>query len=265
MSKILDLNGRIAMISGAGQGVGRQIALHFASHNAGGVVVNDYYLERAEAVVNEIEKAGGKAIAVQGDVTDFESVNRMVKTAEDHFGKAIGVLVNNAGNSGVNPNSAQQGVPFWESDPKSWDAWIGVNLYGVLNCCRAAIPGMIKQGEGGRIITIISDAGRVGEPHIAVYSAAKAGASGLMRALAKALGRYNITANSVAIAATRTPAIEGRLDDEERLKKMLRNYVIRRVGEPSDVANMVLFLASESSSWITGQTYPVNGGYSFSM
>lgn len=265
MNNILDLNGRVALITGAGQGVGRQIALHLAANNAGGVVVNDYYLERAEAVVAEIEKAGGKALALQGDVTDYESVEKMVRTAENHFNKGIGVLVNNAGNSGVSNNNAQRGIPFWESDPKAWGTWIDVNLHGVLNGCRAALPGMIKEGPGGRIITIISDAGRVGEPHLAVYSAAKAGASGLMRALAKSLGRYHITANSVAIGATRTPAIEAGLEDEERLRKMLKNYVIRRVGEPSDVANMVLFLASDASSWITGQTYPVNGGYSFNQ
>lgn len=265
MDNLLSLNGKVGLITGAGQGVGRQIALHFAEHNAKGVVVNDYYLERAEAVANEIEKAGGRALALQGDVTDYKSVEKMVNTAQDHFGQHIDLLVNNAGNAGAHPELEQRGIPFWESDPKSWDIRLGVNLMGVLNSCRAAIPGMVEQKQG-RIITIISDAGRVGEPDpMVVYSAAKAGASGLMRALAKSLGRYNITANSVAIAATRTPRTEANFANEERMKKVLKNYVIRRVGEPSDVANMVLFLASDASSWITGQTYPVNGGYSFNQ
>ncbi|AXF55177.1 SDR family NAD(P)-dependent oxidoreductase [Salicibibacter kimchii] len=264
MKNILDLEGRIGMITGAGQGIGRQIALHFAAHNAQGVVVNDYHLERAEKVAAEIESAGGNALPLQADVTDYESVGRMVDTAKSHYSQPIDILVNNAGNAGAGPGSVQSGVPFWESEPESWEGWLKVNLNGVLNSCRATIPGMIEQKEG-RIITIISDAGRVGEPHLSVYSAAKAGAGGFMRALAKSLGKYNINANSVAIGATRTPRIENRLEDTERVRKMLKNYVIRRIGEPDDIANMVLFLSSDASSWITGQTYPVNGGYSFNQ
>lgn len=264
MTNLLDLNGQVTLVTGAGQGVGRQIALHFGAHNAGGVLVNDYHLERAETVAAEIEEAGGKALPLRADVTDFNSVEKMVKEAEEHFGRSVDIVVNNAGNAGADPDAVQGMVPFWESDPKTWEGWMNVNLYGVLNCCRATIPGMIDQ-QKGRLITIISDAGRVGEPHLPVYSAAKAGAAGLMRALAKSLGRYQITANSVAISATRTPRIEPRLQDEERLKKMLKNYVIRRIGEPDDIANMVLFLASDASSWITGQTYPVNGGYAFNQ
>lgn len=266
MENLLDLKGRIALITGAGQGVGRQIALHFAAHNAGGIVVNDYYLERAEAVAEEVEKAGCKALAVQADVSDYAAVEEMVKKAREHFGEPVRILVNNAGNAGAgaNPTIADPTVPFWESTPRMWDAWLGVNLHGVLNTSRHVIPGMIEQKDG-RIITIISDAGRVGEPNLAVYSATKAGAAGLMRALARALGRYNITVNSVAIAITRTPRTEARIQDAERLAKVMKKYVIRRVGEPSDVANMALFLASDASSWITGQTYPVNGGYSFNL
>ena len=140
-----------------------------------------------------------------------------------------------------------------------------MNLYGVFHCSRAVIPGMIERGGGGRLITVISDAGRVGEPGLEAYSAAKAGAAGLMRALAKSLGRYEITANSVAIATTNTPAVRRMVENEELAKKVLRNYTIRRFGEPSDVAAMVTFLASSASSWITGQTYPVNGGFSVNL
>ncbi|MFQ5699970.1 MAG: SDR family NAD(P)-dependent oxidoreductase, partial [Myxococcota bacterium] len=137
-------------------------------------------------------------------------------------------------------------------------------LYGVLNCTSAVIPGMIER-NAGRLITIISDAGRVGEPGLEIYSAAKAGAAGFTRAVAKALGRYQITANCVAIGTTRTPTVAGMTENPELAKRVLRHYTIRRFGEPDDVANRVLFLASDASGWITGQTYPVNGGYSFSM
>ena len=123
----------------------------------------------------------------------------------------------------------------------------------------------LRDNGGGRLITVISDAGRVGEPGLEAYSAAKAGAAGLMRALAKSLGRYEITANSVAIATTNTPAVRRMVENEELAKKVLRNYTIRRFGEPSDVAAMVTFLASSASSWITGQTYPVNGGFSVNL
>jgi 3-oxoacyl-[acyl-carrier protein] reductase len=125
---------------------------------------------------------------------------------------------------------------------------------------------MIARGAPGRIITIISEASRYGDVGLEVYAGAKAGAAGFMRATARALGRYNITANCVAIAATATPAIEERLKkDPERTKKMLEKYVIRRPGRPDDIANMVLFLASDASSWVTGQTYGVNGGFTFGL
>ena len=264
MKDILDLAGRAALVTGSGQGVGRQIALHLAAHNAGGVVVNDYVLERAEAVAEEIRQEGGKAIALQADVTDFASVKDMVAKAEKDFGK-IGVLVNNAGNAGANP-TAEVGKPFWETDPAVWNNFIGVNLYGVMNCAAAVIPGMIERQAPGPLITIISDAGRWGDAGLEIYAGAKAGAAGFMRGCARSLGRHQITANSIAIALTVTPAVETRLNnDPERLKKMMNNYVVRRPGRPDDIANMALFLASDASSWITGQTYPVNGGFTFAL
>ena len=264
MSEILDLAGRPALVTGAGQGVGRQIALHLAAHNAGGVIVNDYVLERAEAVVEEIRQEGGKAIALQADVSDFGNVKDMVAKAEAEFGK-IGVLVNNAGNAGANPDPDLR-KPFWETDPSVWNSFIGVNLYGVMNCTAAVVPGMIERQAPGRIVTIISDAGRYGDAGLEIYAGAKAGAAGFMRACARSLGRYQITANSVAIALTATPAVENRLKaDEATFKKMMSHYVVRRPGRPDDIANMVLFLASDASSWITGQTYPVNGGFTFAL
>ncbi len=259
---ILDLKGKVLMVTGAGQGVGRQIALHFASNNAGGVVVNDYYLERAEAVAEEARSAGGKAIGVQADVSDFDSVKSAIEKANAQFG-AIDVLVNNAGNAGADPSRVQR-VPFWESTPESWAPWLGVNLFGVLNCTRLVLPGMIENRRGS-IITIISDAGRYGDAGMEAYAAGKAGAAGFMRSVARGMGRYGVRANSVAIAATRTPATEGGFADEERVRKILRMYPAGRLGEPTDVANMVLFLASDASSWITGQTYPVNGGFTFGL
>jgi 3-oxoacyl-[acyl-carrier protein] reductase len=120
---------------------------------------------------------------------------------------------------------------------------------------------MIEAGHG-RLITVISDAGRVGEAGMEAYSAAKAGAAGLMRALARSLGRHRITANSVALGFTDTPALAAVTSNPDRTAKVLSNYIIRRVGQPTDAAAAVTFLASKAGDWITGQTYPVNGGFS---
>ena len=137
-------------------------------------------------------------------------------------------------------------------------------MYGVLNCTRCVLP-LMKENHQGSVVTIISDAGRYGDAGSEVYAFAKAGAAGFMRSVARGMARHGIRANSVAIATTRTPTLERTLQDEERTKKMLRLYPLHRVGEPTDVANMVLFLASNASSWVTGQTYPVNGGFTFSL
>jgi NAD(P)-dependent dehydrogenase (short-subunit alcohol dehydrogenase family) len=259
---ILDLKGRIGLVTGAGQGVGRAVALRFADNGAGGVVVNDFRLERAQAVAAEVEKMGVKAMAAQCDVTDFAAVTAMFEQARAQFG-GVDILVNNAGNAGADPSRVVR-KPFWEQEPKDWEPFLGTNLFGVLNCVRAAGPAMIAR-KYGKIVTVISDAGRVGEPNLEIYSGAKAGAAGFMRAVAKDLGRAGITANCVALGATNTPAIARTTADPETLKRMLKVYQIKRVGEPEDAANMILFLSSDASSWITGQTIPVNGGYSFAM
>jgi 2-hydroxycyclohexanecarboxyl-CoA dehydrogenase len=258
MTDLLRLDGKTVLVTGAGQGVGRQTALHCAGHGAT-VVVNDFHAERAEAVAEEIRAAGGTARARGCDVTDYDEVHAMVAAAGP-----VDVLVNNAGNAGPVQDPMQLALPFWETQPKEWEPWLGTNFYGVLNCARAAVPGMVER-QRGRVITVISDAGRVGEPHLAVYSAAKAGAAGFSRALAKAVGRFNVTVNCVALASMRTPGVATATDNAELVKSMLRSYVIRRLGAPDDAAALILFLASDAAGWITGQTYPVNGGYSFAV
>lgn len=259
---ILNVAGHTALVTGAGQNVGRQIAMHLAAHGAK-VIVNDYFAERAEEVAREIAAAGGEAMAVAADITDRDAVNRMAAQGAAKFGP-VTILVNNAGNAGATPTGGAR-KPFWEADRADWDSFIGVNFYGVLNACAAVIPGMIEKNDG-RIVTIISDAGRMGEVRLEVYSGAKAGAAGLTRAMARTLARHNIRANNVAIAAINTPGVAAaRAGNPEMAAKMLSHYVIRRMGEPDDVANMVLLLASDASSWVTGQTIPVNGGYSFAL
>jgi 3-oxoacyl-[acyl-carrier protein] reductase len=208
---------------------------------------------------------GVRAIAAPADVGDYAAVARLVRAIEGTLG-SITLLVNNAGNAGP---AATMGLspPFWESEPQDWDRYFRTNLQGVMNCCHVALPGMIKRGTG-RIVTIVSDAGRVGEAGLVAYSAAKAGAAGCVRAIAKEAGRFGITSNAISLSTLEPPLAEAAKAEflaSDRAKARLSRYVIRRFGRPDDVAHMALFLCSDAASWITGQTYPVNGGYSFAQ
>jgi NAD(P)-dependent dehydrogenase (short-subunit alcohol dehydrogenase family) len=261
----LDLGGQVAFVTGAGQGAGRAIALALARHNAGGVAVNDFVAERAEAVAGEIRALGVPAVAAPADVGDHASVQAAMSTAEQALGP-VTILVNNAGNAG--PSAEMRPSPlFWESDPREWDRYFRTNLQGVMNCCHVALPGMVRQGKG-RIVTIVSDSGRVGEAKLVAYSAAKAGAAGFVRSIAREAGRFGITSNAISLS-TLEPPLEEEAKAEflasDRAKAHVARYVIRRFGKPDDVAYMTLFLCSDAASWITGQTYPVNGGYSFAQ
>jgi 3-oxoacyl-[acyl-carrier protein] reductase len=259
LSELLDLSGRVALVTGAGQGVGAETARMLAAQGAT-VAVNDYYAERAQATAAAI---GANAHGVAADVSDAASVAAMLAEVERELGP-VDILVNNAGNAGATHNALQPSPPFWESDPGDWDAWIAVNYTGVMLATRAVLGGMVQRGHG-RVITVISDAGRVGEPDLVVYSGAKAGAAGFMRAVAKAAAPHGVTANCVALGGVRTPAIERLLQNADLVKRMVRAYPLGRLGEPADAAALIAFLASDAASWITAQTYPVNGGYSVTL
>ena len=258
MSFTLELDGQTALVTGGGHGVGRAICHAFGAAGAA-VIVNDYVLDRAQTVADELAADGVDAEARAFDVSDFEAVSE----AFDPSGRSVDILVNNAGNAGPGGFSVSSG-PFAESDPSDWARYFAVNLYGVMNCTRVALPHMIARANG-RVITILSEAGRVGESHMAPYAAAKAGAGGFMRSIAREAGRHGITANCVALATVDTMGL-GALADESpeiaaRVQRQLSRYIVRRLGQPDDVAGLVTFLASPMASWITGQTYPVNGGY----
>jgi 3-oxoacyl-[acyl-carrier protein] reductase len=219
------------------------------------VLVNDYYADRAESVSEKIRATGAMAEPLPFDVTDFDAVRQAVD------GKNVDILVNNAGNAGTSNYTMNM---FHESPRGEWDRFVGVNFFGPMNCVHACAPHMI-QGSWGRIITVVSDAGRWGESRLAVYAASKAGAAGFTRAIARELGRYMITANNVALGTIntfgdRSTDMES-AETQEAQNRRLRPYIIRRIGEPEDPAAMITFLASPLASWITGQTYPVNGGY----
>ena len=185
----------------------------------------------------------------------------MVGKAEARLGP-IDILVNNAGNAG--PDGAMPRLDFWDTDPAEWDRYLQVNLFGVMNCARACSAGMVAR-RWGRIITIVSDAGRAGEQGFEAYSAAKAGAAGFSRALARSLGRHGVTANTISLSNIGRPGPEPTAEAQAMIKQMLSHYIVRRQGRPTDVAPVVLLLASEASEWITGQNYPVNGGFSLAL
>jgi 3-oxoacyl-[acyl-carrier protein] reductase len=248
----IDLDGRRALVTGAGQSVGRGIAHALASAGAA-VIVNDIDPTRAGIVAEEVRAAGGDASALPFDVTDYDGATAAMAT----MGDGLDILVNNAGNSGT---GAFHVGPFVESTPEDWAPFFGINLYGVMYCTRAALPHMLPGGYG-RIVTIVSEAARSGEAGLVAYSAAKAGAAAFTRSLAREVGRHGVTVNNVALGSIDHPARHGSEEADARIEKQLRRYVIRRLGTPEDVGALVAFLASPLASWITGQTYPLNGGY----
>jgi len=272
----LGLKDRVAIVTGAGRGIGRQIALTLAEEGVK-VVVNDFYEDRARTVAGEVKAAGGQAMGVRADVTNFEEVMAMVKQVVDEWG-GVDILCNNAGNRGVVGPARPGGVRgigglFVGMDQSGWEQWIHINLYGNLNCTKAVLDYMINQ-RYGKIVNTVSDAGRVGEPRQTVYSAAKAGVVGFSKALAKEVGRFCINVNCVSPGATYTEATLGRFEDREKMtpeqrereQAVYRVYPLarghQRLGLPSDVANAVAFLASDRAEWITGQVLSVSGGYS---
>lgn len=253
----IDLSGQRALVTGAGQGVGRGIALTLAAAGAE-VVVNDLVAERAEAVVAEIEADGGTGSAAVFDVTDWAAVAAHVERTGP-----FSVLVNNAGNAGrATSHGFEDMKPFADQDPSEWDGFVRVNLFGVMYATRAVLPAMVERGAG-RVITVVSDTARVGEAHMAAYSAAKAGATGLIRSVAREVGRHGITANCIALGTMNTDGTAPEDDGEHAW--LVKRYAIRRRGLPSDIANLTVFLASDLAPWITGQTIPVNGGYSMAQ
>lgn len=258
---LLDLGGQVALVTGAGQNAGRGIALELARHNAGGVAVNDFVAERAEAVAAEIREMGVKAVAVPFDVCDLEAVRAAFAKAAAELGP-VTVLVNNAGMAGPG-GSLRPTQNFWEEDPANWGRYVGTNFFGVLNCCHAALPAMVE-AKKGRIVTVVSDSGRIGEPKLAVYAGAKAGANGFAKSLAKEVGRYGITSNCISLSSLMPDMPEEKLAEilqSDHAKAQLSRYVVRRYGKSDDVAALAAFLCSDAASWITGQTYPLNGGY----
>ncbi|MFB6353321.1 MAG: SDR family NAD(P)-dependent oxidoreductase [Halobacteriales archaeon] len=243
-------NDRAAVVTGAARGVGETLARTLAEQGVD-VAIADIDVEGGEAVAADIEAEHGvEAVAIETDVTDYESAQRMGEAAVDAL-DGVDILVNNAGYWTVKP--------FADTDPDDWEKDVGICFTGTLNCTQALLDHMTEAGYG-RILNIVSDAGRIGEPHLAVYSGAKAGVIGFGRALAKEVARFDVTVNNLALGVTDTPGASDFIESFGR-ENLEKQYPMGRLGEPRDAATGALFFLQDEADYVTGQTISVNGGY----
>ncbi len=247
-----ELSGQIAIVTGAAEGIGEEIAKTLASEGAK-VVIADINLEGAKGVASEIQKMGGLAQAVKTDVTQAQEVDEMVRGVHEAWGR-IDLLVNNVG-------GFQDFPSIVETTEEEWDRVVALNLKSVFLCSRAVVRNMLER-KAGRIINIASIAGVTPNPNMTSnfpYGAAKAGVIGLTKHLAKELGPYGITVNAISPSATLTSRIR-KLMDPQSLEKISEISPLRQLVEPQDCAKAVLFLASEGARYITGINLNVNAG-----
>ena len=241
------LAGKVVFVTGAARGIGRAIAARFAEEGAQ-VAIADVDGESAAKTASGL---GRGAIGIRVDVTDFAEIRSGVALAAQRLGP-IDVLVNNAGWDKVEP--------FVKSEEATWDKVLAINLKGPIACARAVLEPMIERRRG-KIVSISSDAGRVGSTGEAVYAGAKAGIIGFSKTLAREVARYGINVNVVCPGPTNTPLFQEVSGGNEKLAAALRQAIpLGRLGEPEDLAGAVVFLASDDAAFITGQTLSVSGG-----
>jgi 2-hydroxycyclohexanecarboxyl-CoA dehydrogenase len=248
------LNGKVAIVTGAAQGIGKAIASRLAAEGAK-VALADVQLDSAEESAAEIRSNGAQAIAVRLDVTKLDDALAAADRIERELGP-IDILVNNAGWDFVQP--------FLETGPELWDKLIAINFRGILNCCKAVAPGMQSRGSG-KIVSISSDAARVGSTGEAVYAGCKAAIIGFSKTLARELAANHINVNVVCPGPTETALLKTAMAGREKvLESMARGIPFRRLGQPADLAGAVAFFASSDSDFITGQVLSVSGGLTMS-
>ena len=248
----MDLKEKVAIVTGAGGGIGRGIALKFGSLGAR-VVVADIKAAGAKETLSLLEKSGAKGLALSTDITDRGKVQEMVKATLDTFGK-LDILVNNAGWDIIEP--------FTKNTPEYWEKIIAINLKGPIFCTRAVLDSMMER-KYGKIVSISSDAGRVGSSGEAVYSACKGGIIAFTKTIAREMARYQINVNCVCPGPTDTPLLAEITRGETGAKiieAMTKATPFRRLAKPEDIAGAAAFLASDEAGFITGQTLSVSGG-----
>ncbi len=247
-SKSALLAGRVAVVSGASRGIGRAIALDLANEGAAVVVNYNSTAKGAEEVVAEIEGMGGKAIAVKANIGQADEAQALIQAAIDNYEK-IDILINNAG--------ITRDMLIMKMTEEEWDSVMEINLKGTFNCSKAAIRPMMR-ARYGRIISITSVSGQIGNAGQTNYSASKAGQIGFTKALAREVASRNITVNAIAAGFVDTEIWSG--VSEEIMDNFIASIPLGRKGTPEEIAQAVTFLASEKAAYITGQVLAVDGG-----
>ncbi len=245
----MTLKGKVAIITGGGSGIGRGIALRLARAGAW-VVIADLDLPAAQQTATLVQAAGGEALALDTDTSQVEKVTSMIEQTLEHWGQ-VDVLVNNAGVSSE--------VPFLEMEESEWDRVLSINLKGVFLCSQAVARVMVQAGRGGKIVNIASVNAEVAGMGLAHYCASKGGVRMLTKAVALELAPYEINVNAVGPGIVDTPMTAATIQDSERRQAITGPW--GRVGKPRDIAEAVLFLASEGADFITGTTLFVDGGW----
>ena len=243
----MELEGKVALVTGSAQGIGRAIGLLFAQKGAD-IVVSDINLEKAEETAREIETLGRRAMAVRANVAVLEEVEKMVQGMIDRFSR-IDILVNNAG--------IARDKLLLRMTEEDWDLVLDINLKGTFHCTKAVIRYMSKQ-RSGKIVNIASVVGAIGNAGQANYSASKAGVIGFTKTIAREFAGRGINVNAIAPGYIVTPMTD--ILPEKAKEELKRMIPMERLGQPEDVAQAVLFLVSEASSYVTGQVIHVNGG-----
>lgn len=248
------LQGKVAIITGGSAGIGEAIAKLFADEGAS-VVVTGRRKEELDRVVKGIGVNGGRALAVVGSVTDEAHVQDVVAQTMRTFGK-LHILINNAG-------VGDFGKRLHEMDDATWTHVLDTNLTGVFRITRAAVPELIKSG-GGAIVNISTVASLVGIRGLPAYAASKGGLDALTRSMAVDYAQDHIRCNVVNPGLVDTPMAAPLMNDPASLEPIMAHYAIRRPGTPEEVAKMVLYLASDEALWVTGATFPIDGGMTIS-
>lgn len=250
LEKLFALKGKTAVVTGAAQGLGREIALAL-SHNGVNIVLSDIHFP--DETVAAIKGSAARFSAVEADVTDEDQVKALAEKAVSEYGR-VDILVNNAGVSQLSYTATE------ELSRSEWDTIIDINLTGTFLCCKHFGRGMIDS-RGGSIVNIATTAGFTGVTRAPAYSASKAGVVLLTKSLALEWARYNIRINAVAPHYLETPLTEGLRDNEKVYQSLIKQIPLRRFGKPSEIIGAVLYLASEASSFTTGTVIAADGGY----